>query len=239
VDARDATLIAEPPAPLPLPPGPYELRIAGLRARWPDGEVIAFGDADLLLPPGRRVALVACGRLGVSALTAVLLRLIDYEGSVTLGGVELRDLAGDDVRRVIGRCSRDTRVEHATIAAGVRSARPEASDEQVADAMRRAGLGDPAGTAVGDSLPGDVRLRVALARALLADLPVLIVDRHGDDFTAGHTDDPADDSADAVLAELLDAARDRTLLLVSPHGAVPGGTPILRHVDEVVALSGR
>jgi len=214
--------------PLPLPPGPYELRVAGLRTRWPDGEVVTFGDADLLLPAGRRVALVARSRVGSSALAAVLLRFLDYEGSVTLNDVELRDLSGDDVRRVIGRCARDTRILPATADASVRAARPDATDGEVADAMRRAGLGDPPGALLGeDTVSGTERQRVALARALLADLPILIMDEPEDD-----------ESSDAVLAELLDAAKDRTLLLVTHRAAVPGAEPILRHVDEVVSLSG-
>jgi ABC-type transport system involved in cytochrome bd biosynthesis fused ATPase/permease subunit len=218
----------ERPEPLPLPPGPYELRVTGLRTRWPDGEVVTFGDADLLLPAGRRVALIARGRLGTSALAAVLLRFLDYEGSVTLNDVELRDLSGDDVRRVIGRCARDTRILPATAADNVRAARPDASDEEVADVLRRTGLGEPPGEPLDeDSATGTQRQRVALARALLADLPILIMD------------DPQDDeSSGALLAELLDAAKDRTLLLVTHRAAIPGAEPILRHVDEVVTLSG-
>jgi ABC-type transport system involved in cytochrome bd biosynthesis fused ATPase/permease subunit len=219
---------AEPPEPLPLPPGPYELRVTGLRTRWPDGEVVTFGDADLLLPAGRKVALVARSRVGTSALAAVLLRFLDYEGSVTLNDVELRDLSGDDVRRVIGRCARDTRVLPVTVEANVRAARPDAAEEEVADAMRRAGLGDPPGALAGDS--GTERQRIALARALLADLPVLIMDEP--------QDGPAGEPADTVLAELLAAAQDRTLLLVTHRAAIPGAAPILRHVDEVVSLSG-
>lgn len=219
--ACDATLIAEP---LPLPPGPYDLRITRLRARWPGGGVVAFGDAGLVLPAGRRAALVGCGRLGVSALGAVLLRLIDYDGSVTLAGVELRDLSGDDVRRVIGRCSPDTSLEPATLAANVRSARPGAAEEEVADAMRRAGLGDPPGPVAGDLVPDALRRRVAFARALLAGPPILLVE------------EPADD---AVLADILEAAGGRTLLIISGGDGVPGATPVLRHVDEVVALSAR
>jgi ABC-type transport system involved in cytochrome bd biosynthesis fused ATPase/permease subunit len=206
------------------PRGSLGLRITRLRARWPGGEVVASGDADLLLPAGHRAALVGCGRLGVSALAAVLLRLIDYDGSVTLGGVELRELSGDDVRRVIGRCSRDTRIEPTTVAANVRSARPGAAEGEVADAMRRAGLGDPPGAAIGESAPEALRRRVALARVLLAGLPIVVID------------EPADD---AVLADILSAAEDRTLLLVSRREAVPGAAPVLRHVDEVVSLSAR
>jgi ABC-type transport system involved in cytochrome bd biosynthesis fused ATPase/permease subunit len=225
--ARDAAraLIAEPPAPLPLPAGPYELRVAGLRTHWPDGETVALGDADLLLPPGRRVALVARGRVGTSALAAVLLRFLDYEGTITLNGVELRDLSGDDVRTVIGLCARDTRILPATVAGNVRAARPDATDEQVAEALRRAGLDLPPDETVGDQ-DDDVRQRIALARALLADVPILILDDPDD----GHADD-------SVLTELLAAAEDRTLLLVTHRAALPGAAPILRHVDEVITLS--
>lgn len=219
-------VIAEPPAPLPLPPAPYELRVADLRTRWPDGEpdgeMVSLGDADLLLPPGRRVALIGHSRVTASALAAVLLRFLDYEGTVTLNDVELRDLSGEDVRSVIGRCAHDTRIRPGSVADNVRVARPDAADEEVADAVRRAGL-TPAAT-VGES--GAERQRVALARALLADVPVLIVDE-------------PDDAADEVVTGLLAAVEDRSLLLVTHRAAVPGATPILRHVDEVIALSGR
>jgi ABC-type multidrug transport system fused ATPase/permease subunit len=210
----------EPTDTLPLPPGPYDLRVFGLRVRWPDGELVGLGDLELDLPPGRRVALVARDRVGTSALAAVLLRFIDYEGTVTLGGVELRDLAGDDVRRVIGLCARDTRVRPATVAANVRAARPDAADEEVAAAARRAGL-DPDAVLSDEAVSGADRQRVALARALLADVPILVLE------------EPAAES------DVLAAAEDRTLLLVTHRAAVPGAAPILRHVDEVVTLSGR
>jgi ABC-type transport system involved in cytochrome bd biosynthesis fused ATPase/permease subunit len=218
-------VIAEPPAPLPLPPGPYELRVADLRTRWPDGEpdgeMVSLGDTDLLLPPGRRVALLGHSRVTASALAAVLLRFLDYEGTVTLNDVELRDLAGEDVRRVIARCAHDTRVLPAGVADNVRPARPEATDEEVADALGRAGL-SPADS-VGES--ADVRRRVALARALLADVPIILVDEP--------------EEPDEGLADLLAAAEDRSLLLVTHRAAVPGATPILRHLDEVISVSVR
>ena len=224
MNSTDA-VIAEPPAPLPLPPGPYELRVADLRTRWPDGEpdgeMVSLGDADLLLPPGRRVALLGHSRVTASALAAVLLRFLDYEGTVTLNDVELRGLAGEDVRRVIARCAHDTRILPVSVADNVRPARPDATDEEVADALGRAGL-SPADS-VGES--ADVRRRVALARALLADVPILIVDEP--------------EEPDEGLADLLTAAEDRSLLLVTHRAAVPGATPVLRHVDEVISVSGR
>jgi ABC-type transport system involved in cytochrome bd biosynthesis fused ATPase/permease subunit len=227
VNSPDA-VIAEPPASLPLPPAPYELRVADLRARWPDGEpdgeMVTLGVADLLLPPGRRVALLGHSRVTASALAAVLLRFLDYEGTVTLNDVELRDLPGEDVRRVIGRCAHDTRILPGSVADNVRVARPDATGDEVADAIRRAGL--VPGDAVSET--GAERRRVALARALLADVPVLIVDEPEDDA-----------SSDEGLADLLAAAEDRSLLLVTHRAAVPGATPILRHVDEVISLSDR
>ncbi len=225
--------IAEPPAPLPLPGGPYELRVSGLRTQWPDGEVVALGDADLLLPPGRRVGLVARSRVRSSALAAVLLRFVEYEGTATLNDVQLRDLAGDDVRGVIGLCASDARVFDTTIAENVRIARPEATDDDVVEALRRAGIGLPAEALAGEEgvvVSGGERQRVALARALLADVPVLILDEPD----AGLTDA----AAEAVLAEFLDAAEGRTLLLITHRPVVPGAAPILRHMDEVLALSG-
>ena len=212
----------EPRETVPLPSGPYDLRVADLRVRWPDGEMVGLGDTELVLPAGRRVALVATGRVGTSALAAVLLRFIDYEGSVTLGGVELRDLAGDDVRRIIGLCARDTHVLSATVAANVRVARPGAAEEEVAGALRRAGLTLPLDTVVSDdAVSGADRQRLALARALLADVPILVLE------------DPV------AERDVLAAAKDRTLLLVTHGAAVPGATPILRHVDEVVTLGDR
>jgi ABC-type multidrug transport system fused ATPase/permease subunit len=223
--------VTEPPAPLPLPPGPYELRVSDLRTRWPDGEVVALGDADLLLPPGRRLALVARSRLGTSALAAVLLRLLDYEGTVTLNDVQLRDLSADDVRTVIGLCAHDARIFDVTVAENVRLARPEATDEEVRAALRRAGIGLPAEAPAGPegaAFSGGERQRIALARALLADVPILIVEEPDARLS--------DDDADAVLAELLAAAEGRTLLLVTHRPVLPGAAPILRHADEVVTL---
>jgi ABC-type transport system involved in cytochrome bd biosynthesis fused ATPase/permease subunit len=218
---------------LPLPPGPYVLRVSGLSTRWPDGEVVELHGADLLLPPGRRVALTACGRLGGSALAAVLLRLLDYDGTVTLNDVEVRDLSAGDVRRVIGLCACDARVHAGTVADNVRIACPGAADADVADAIHRAGVGlEPAAPLVdGDGfVPGGRRQRVALARALLADVPIVIIDDPDPDLDVA--------AAQAVLSEMIDAAGDRTLLLLMRRAALPGATPVLRHVDEVLALNG-
>ncbi|WP_433181907.1 ATP-binding cassette domain-containing protein [Actinoallomurus sp. CA-150999] len=215
---------------VPLPSGPYELCLADLRTRWPGGEVIGFGDTDLVLPQGRRVALLGRSRVGTSALAAVLLGFLDYQGVATLNDVQLRDLADEDVRTVIGLCAHDAHLFDTTIAENVRVARPDAGDDDVARALSRAGVDLPPETGVDDQevAAGPGRQRIALARALLADLPVLIVDEP--DVR------PDEDAADAALAELIDAAEGRTLLLIMHRTVVPGAAPILRHVDEVLEI---
>ncbi len=222
---------AEPAAPRPLPGGPYELRLANLRTRWPGGEIIGFEGADLILPPGRRAALLGRGRVGTSALAAVLIGFLDYQGTATLNEVQLRDLAGEDVRKVIGFCAQDAHVFAGTLAENVRAARPDAGDDDVAGALHRAGVERPAGARVDERTlagPCAERQRIALARALLADLPVLVVDEPDADG-----DDAA---ADALLGGMFDAAEGRTLLMIMHRELVPGGAPILRRVDEVVSL---
>ncbi|GAA4636628.1 hypothetical protein GCM10023196_087170 [Actinoallomurus vinaceus] len=216
--------------PARLPSGPYELRLADLRTRWPGGEVIGFGDTDLVLPQGRRVALLGRSRVGTSALAAVLLGFLDYQGVATLNDVQLRDLADEDVRTVIGLCAHDAHLFDTTIAENVRVARPDAGDEDVARALGRAGVDLLPDTHVDDRdvAVGPGRQRIALARALLADLPVLIVDEP--DIR------PDEDAADAALAELIDAAEGRTLLLIMHRTVLPGAAPILRHVDEVLEI---
>jgi ABC-type transport system involved in cytochrome bd biosynthesis fused ATPase/permease subunit len=226
-----------PSARLPRPP--YTLRVADLRVRWPGGEVLAIED-EFVLPRGRRLALVGADRVRASALAAVLLGFLDYEGTATLNGVQLGDLAGEDVRSVIGLCARDARVFETTVADNVRLSRPDATDDQIANALRRAGVdrppetrvaGAPASDPVRDAAvsgfhrDGYERQRIALARALRAYVPILIVD----ESAAGHDEDAAD---------LLAAAGDRTLLFVTCRAAVPGAAPILGRFDEVRVLGG-
>lgn len=188
-----ATAAAGPAVPRPLPPGPYELRVAGVRVRMPGGEVADLSGLDLVLPPGRRAALIGgpgAGAAAAAALAGVLLRGLDYDGTITLGGVPLREAAGDDVRRIIGLFRYDAHAVGATLAAA-----PDA----------------------------------APARALPAGTPIVIVE------------DPApalgDEAADALLADLLGAAEGRTVLVVMHRAALPGATPMLRHVDEVHMIS--
>jgi ABC-type multidrug transport system ATPase subunit len=179
------------------------------------------------------VALVGASGAGKSTLLAVLMRFLDYEGSATLGGVELRDMAGDDVRRLVTGVTQDAHVFQATIRANLALARPGATEAELRDAAARARLlswveAQPAGWDTelgtdGAGLSGGERLRLLLARALLADPPVLVLDEPTEGLDR--------DTAGAVLTDLLDATRGRTTLLVTHDPAVVAAA------DHVVELA--
>jgi thiol reductant ABC exporter CydC subunit len=220
--------------PVPLPAAPYSVRVSGLVARWPGAPAPALQGVDLSLPAGRRVALVGASGAGKSTLAAVLVRFLDAEsGAVTLSGVPLQELAAEDVRRVIGLCGQDAHMFDSTVRENVRLARPEASDDDIRDALRRARVLDwvdslPAGldTFVGERgarVSGGQRQRIALARVLLADFPVLVLDEPTADL------DPP--TADALTADLLAATAGRTTLLITHRLAG------LEAVDEIVVLA--
>jgi ABC-type multidrug transport system fused ATPase/permease subunit len=190
---------------------------------------------DLDLTPGRRVAVVGVSGAGKSTLAAVLLRFLEYgAGDVTLDGVELAELHGDRVRRVVGFVSQDVHVFDTTLEENLRLARREATRKDLHDALARARLLDwveslPLGlqTEVGERgvrISGGQRQRLAIARALLANFPILILDEPGE-----HLDTP---TTDAILADLLAAERSGAILLITHRLAG------LEAVDEIVVLDG-
>jgi len=214
--------VTEPSAPTGLPSGPYGLRVRGLRARWsPDAPEVLRG-VDLELPPGSCTVAFGPSGSGKSTLAAVLLRLLDpSEGSVEIvgrdGSADITQVAGDDVRKVIGWCAQDAYLFDSTIEANVRLARPDAAPDRIRDALRGARLDAwidalPEGldTRVGEHgthLSGGQRQRIALARALLADRPILVFDEPTE-----HLDEP---TAAELAADLMDATRGRTVLVLT------------------------
>ncbi len=225
--------VDEPASPLALAPPPHSLRARGLCARYPGARDRALAGVELDLTPGRRVAVVGPSGAGKSSLAGVLLRFLAYEaGSVTLDGVEIADLDGDDCRRVVGLVSQDAHVFDSTIEENLRLANREATADQLRGALAAVRLLDwveqlPAGlsTAVGERgarMSGGQRQRLAIARALLADFPLLILDEPGE-----HLDTS---TADAILADLLAITRDRATLLITHR--LTG----LHEVDEVLVL---
>jgi thiol reductant ABC exporter CydC subunit len=225
--------ISEPATPRALPPSAGTLRVRGLRTRYgPSGPWVLDG-LDLDLTPGRTVALVGHSGAGKSTLADVLLRFLPYQdGSITLDGAEISDLGGDDYRRVIGLVSQDAHIFDTTVEENLRLARRDADPEELRAALKRARLLDwtdglTAGLSTqvgahGARISGGQRQRLAVARALLADFPVLVVDEPGE-----HLDTA---TADALVADLLEATPRQALLLITHRLAGLGA------VDEVILL---
>src|SRR5262249_21191932 len=117
------------------------LRIRGLRVRYVDGGPWVLDGLDLDLAANRHVAITGPSGGGKSTLAAALLRFIPYaQGSVTLDGVELSALDGDDVRRVIGLVEQEPHVFNSSVRENLRLARPDATDTELYEALQHARL---------------------------------------------------------------------------------------------------
>ncbi|GGQ36140.1 ABC transporter [Streptomyces althioticus] len=231
LDARPP--VHEPETPRQAPVSPFPLTLRGLTARHPGQERDALAGLDLTLERGRRVAVVGPSGSGKTTLAQVLLRFLDPgAGTYTLAGVDARALDGDHVRRMVGLCAQDAHLFNSSVRENLLLARKDATEADLHDALRRArlldwadGLPDGLDTMVGEHgarLSGGQWQRLALARALLADFPVLVLDE-----PAEHLDLP---TADALTADLLAATEGRTTVLVTHRLAG------LEAVDEVIVL---
>ncbi|MPY57402.1 thiol reductant ABC exporter subunit CydD [Streptomyces spongiae] len=232
VDAPDP--VREPERPVPDPQSPFPLVVSGLAARYAEQDRDALAGIDLTLDQGHRIAVVGSSGSGKTTLAQVLLRFLDArEGTYTLGGVDAHALDGDAVRRLVGLCAQDAHLFDSSVRENLLLARKDAIEAELRDALARArlldwadGLPDGLDTLIGEHgarLSGGQRQRLALARALLADFPVLVLDE-----PAEHLDLA---TADALTADLLAATEGRTTLLITHRLAG------LEAVDEVVVLA--
>jgi len=231
-----APAVRDPSVPVPAPTGAVTVALEGVTARYQaDGPPVLEG-FDLELPPGRRVALVGPSGAGKSTVTSLLLRFLDpVAGRVTIDGRDLRELRQEDVRRTFALAGQEAHVFDSTIRENLKLANPDATEDELFEALGRARLRDwvdslPDGieTLVGEDgarLSGGQRQRLVVARALLADAPVLLLDEPTAQL------DP--DTAEALVTDVLAAADGRSVLLVTHR---PEGLDL---VDEVVSLPAR
>ncbi len=213
--------VCDPPNPQPLfpvwPDG-EALRVEGLRFRYAPADASALDGVSFRVPTGRLVALVGPSGAGKSTLVALLLRFWDYqEGSIRLAGRELRACAQDDVRHLISVVSQQTYLFAGTILDNLRLARPGLTEEEALTALAAAELADfvaalPDGlhTWIGEGglrLSGGERQRLAIARAVLKDVPLLLLDEPTANL------DPLTERA--ILNTIFTALPGRTTLLIT------------------------
>jgi ABC-type multidrug transport system fused ATPase/permease subunit len=178
--------MTSPPDAPPLPAGDGRVELSGVTFGYDGGEPV-LSDIDLDVAPGSTVALVGPTGSGKTSLVLLLPRLYDVqEGAVLIDGADVRDVDLHSLRREIAVVSDDAFLFSASLGENVAYARPDASEQEIRDATRRAGLEEfveslPDGyeTLVGErglTLSGGQRQRVAIARALLAQPRILVLD---------------------------------------------------------------
>jgi ATP-binding cassette subfamily B protein len=245
--------ITDPADPTPLPAGPVAVELDGVSFRYPTAaEVslaslegvallddtepgVAVNDVSLRVEPGRTLALVGPSGAGKTTISSLVSRLYDpTAGAVTIGGVDLREARLADVRDAVGVVTQDVHLFHETLAANLRYAKPDATDDELEAALRAAQVWDvvrrlPDGldTVVGDRgyrLSGGEKQRIAIARLLLKDPGVVVLDEATAHLDAG--------SEAAVQAALASALAGRTSIVIAHRLAT------VRRADEIAVIDG-
>ena len=264
-------LIEEKPDARAVPEGPVSVEFDDVRFGYPSADKVSLasledvatldtrGGTEVLrgvsfrAEPGRTVALVGSSGAGKSTIAQLLPRLYDTdEGSVRIGGIDVRDLSADTLRDTLGMVTQDGHLFHESVRANLLLARPDATEEDLWDALRRsrldglvASLPDGLDTVVGERgyrLSGGERQRLTIARLLLARQRVVILDE-----ATAHLDNTSEAAVQEALAEALQGrtavviahrlstVRTADLILVVENGQiVERGTH-----EELLAAGGR
>jgi ATP-binding cassette subfamily B protein len=199
------------------------------------GGVEVLHGISLRIEPGQTVALVGSSGSGKSTIASLLPRLYDVDaGAVRINGLDVRDLRASSLRSAVGLVTQDGHLFHDTVRENLRFARPEATDEDLWGALRRArldglvaSLPDGLDTVVGERgyrFSGGERQRLTIARVLLAGSRVVVLD----EATAS-----LDSTSEAAVQEALaDALEGRTALVIAHRLST------IRHADQILVIEG-
>jgi len=224
--------VRDAPDALELPEGPLEVRFERVSFHYDPSRPI-LREVDFTLPAGRTVAVVGSSGAGKSTLVRLLFRFYDATGgAVRVGGIDVRHLKQESLRRAVGIVPQETVLFHDTLGYNIRYGRPEASDEEVWAAIRAAQLDElvarlPEGleTRVGErglKLSGGEKQRVAIARVLLKNPRILVLDE------ATSSLDSATERA--IQGQLERIAQGRTTLMIAHRLST------VMHADEILVL---
>lgn len=210
--------------------------LSGAVAGYPGraGRCPVTSPVDLELAPGRPVALAGPSGSGKTSVIFALLRFIDLiAGQLTIGGTDARALPPERVRALLAWSPEQPTLFPASLRANLRVAALQATDEQITDLLRQLQLGpwldqleaglDTVLAPWGHPVSGGELQRLSVARALLADRPILLLDE-----PTGHLDGA---TADAVLTAVLEYAADRSLLWVTHRPAELALFPEVRRLE--------
>jgi len=220
-------LVREPADPTPIPAGPVAVEFEHVRFGYPSADKVSIAsledvvaldqrggvevlhDISFRAEPGQLVALVGSSGAGKSTIAQLVPRLYDVDtGAVRIGDVDVRELSFTDIRNTLGMVTQDGHLFHESVRSNLEFVRPEATDDEIWDVLRRARLDDlvrslPDGldTVVGERgyrLSGGERQRLTIARLLLAHPRVVILDE-----ATAHLDSTSEAAVQAALAEAL------------------------------------
>jgi ABC-type multidrug transport system fused ATPase/permease subunit len=246
-------MITERPGALDLPSGPVSVEFRDVRFSYPAADKVSLasleevatldsrGGEEVLhgvnfaAAPGQMIALVGSSGAGKSTMASLVPRLYDVDtGSVRLSGIDVRDLSFTAIRGAVGVVTQDGHLFHDSIRANLAYADPEASDEDIWQAIERARLGElvhslPDGldTVVGERgyrLSGGERQRLTIARLLLAQPRVVVLDE-----ATAHLDSESEVAVGEALADALDG---RTALVIAHRLST------VRAADQILVVEG-
>jgi ABC-type multidrug transport system fused ATPase/permease subunit len=244
-------LIQEKPTARPVPAEPVSVEFDTVSFAYPSADKVSLAsleevavldtrggtrvlhDVSFRVDPGKMVALVGSSGAGKSTIASLVPRLYDTDtGAIRLAGVDVRDLTGDSIRATLGMVTQDGHLFHESVRANLLFARPDATEEELWDALRRArletlikALPDGLDTVVGERgyrLSGGERQRLTIARLLLARPKVVILDE-----ATAHLDSTSEAAVQAALGEALSG---RTALVIAHRLST------VRAADEILVI---